>query len=83
VVRRVRARLGKSVVVIGVGGVASADDALAMVRAGADLVQMYTGFVYGGPLSAARIGHELALHVEREGLGTIADLVGADGGLLR
>jgi dihydroorotate dehydrogenase len=83
VVRRVRARLGKSVVVIGVGGVETADDALALVRAGADLVQMYTGFVYGGPLSAARIGHELALRVEREGLGTIADLVGADGGLLR
>jgi dihydroorotate dehydrogenase len=83
IVRRVRARLGRSVVVIGVGGVETADDALALVRAGADLVQMYTGFVYGGPLSVARIGRELALRVEREGLASIADLVGADGALLR
>ncbi len=83
VVRRVRARLGREIVVVGVGGVETADDALALVRAGADLVQMYTGFVYGGPLSAARIGRELAARVEREGAATIADLVGTDGGLLR
>jgi dihydroorotate dehydrogenase len=83
VVRRVRARLGREVVVIGVGGVETADDALALVRAGADLVQMYTGFIYGGPLSPARIARELAARVEREGAATIADLVGTDGPLLR
>jgi dihydroorotate dehydrogenase len=77
VVRRVRARLGRDLVVIGVGGVETADHAMAMVRAGADLVQMYTGFVYGGPLAAARIGRELARRVEREGAASIADFVGA------
>jgi dihydroorotate dehydrogenase len=76
VVRRVRARLGRDVVVVGVGGVETADDALALVRAGADLVQMYTGFIYEGPLAAARIGRQLAQRVEREGAATIADLVG-------
>jgi dihydroorotate dehydrogenase len=80
VVRRVRARLGRDVVVVGVGGVETADDAMALVRAGADLVQMYTGFIYGGPLAAARIGRDLARRVEREGAGTIADLVGIDRG---
>jgi dihydroorotate dehydrogenase len=79
VVRRVRARLGREIVVIGVGGVETADHAMALVRAGADLVQMYTGFIYGGPLSAARIGRELARRVEREGAATIADLVGVEG----
>ena len=79
IVRRVRARLGRGIVVIGVGGVETADDAMALVRAGADLVQMYTGFIYEGPLSAARIGRELGRRVEREGAATIADLVGVEG----
>ena len=74
-----RGRLGRELVVIGVGGIETADDAMAFVRAGADLVQMYTGFVYEGPLSAARIGRDLARRVEREGAATIADLVGVEG----
>jgi dihydroorotate dehydrogenase len=78
VVRRVRARLGRAIVVIGVGGVETADHAMAFVRAGADLVQMYTGFIYEGPLAAARIGRELSRRVEDEGVASIADLVGVD-----
>jgi dihydroorotate dehydrogenase len=50
VVRRARARLGPGACVIGVGGVRAPEDARAMLRAGADLVQVYTGFVYEGPL---------------------------------
>ncbi|HEX3770882.1 MAG TPA: quinone-dependent dihydroorotate dehydrogenase [Polyangiaceae bacterium] len=76
VVRRVRARLGRKTAVIGVGGVEDAEHALALVRAGADLVQMYTGFVYGGPLTPARIARDLARLVGREGARSIAELVG-------
>jgi dihydroorotate dehydrogenase len=76
VVRRVRARLGRKVVVVGVGGVERAEHAMALVRAGADLVQMYTGFVYEGPGAPARIARELGSMVEREGVGSIAELVG-------
>lgn len=76
VVRRVRARLGRSVVVVGVGGIERAEHAMAFVRAGADLVQMYTGFIYQGPLVAARIARDLDRLVEREGRATIADFVG-------
>jgi dihydroorotate dehydrogenase len=76
VVGRVRARLGAKVAVIGVGGIETAEHALALVKAGADLVQMYTGFVYGGPLTAARIGRDLGRLVEREGARSIAELVG-------
>jgi dihydroorotate dehydrogenase len=79
VVRRIRARLGRKPVVVGVGGVERAEHAAALVRAGADLVQMYTGFVYEGPGAPGRIARGLAALVEREGARSIADLVGVGG----
>jgi dihydroorotate dehydrogenase len=79
VVRRVRARLGREAVVIGVGGVESAEHAVALIRAGANLVQMYTGFIYGGPFVPAQISREIASIVERSGAGHIGELVGREG----
>jgi dihydroorotate dehydrogenase len=76
VVRRVRARLGPKPVVVGVGGVERAEHVMALVRAGADLAQMYTGFVYEGPGAPARIARELGAMVEREGAKNIAELRG-------
>jgi dihydroorotate dehydrogenase len=76
VVRRVRARLGPEVVVVGVGGVEAAEHAMALVKAGADLVQMYTGFIYEGPGVAGRIARDLAALVEREGAKTLRELRG-------
>ncbi len=49
--------------VVGVGGIMTAADAMAMLDAGADLVQLYTGFIYGGPGLPAAIN---ALDVERQ-----------------
>jgi dihydroorotate dehydrogenase len=43
------------IAIISVGGITTADDARARLRAGADLVQAYTGFVYGGPMWPRRI----------------------------
>ena len=48
-VRRLRRRLGPNLPIIGCGGVMSAADAQAMLEAGADLVQIYTGLIYRGP----------------------------------
>jgi dihydroorotate dehydrogenase len=79
IVRRVRARLGRSVVVVGVGGVESAGDALSLMRAGADLVQMYTGFVYGGPGAPARITRGIARALDHDGIRSVAEIVGAHG----
>ena len=76
VVARVRARLGAGVTVIGVGGVESADDVIALARAGADLVQMYTGFVYGGPLLPCAIARDLSARMDREGATSLAALAG-------
>jgi dihydroorotate dehydrogenase len=78
VVRRARTRLGRKAVVIGVGGVERAEHAMSLVRAGADLVQMYTGFVYEGPRAPGRVTRGLAAMVEREGARSIAELVGVD-----
>lgn len=55
VVRMVRDQLGPDKTVIGVGGVSTREDYLEMLKAGADLVQAYTGFVYGGPLWPRRV----------------------------
>ncbi len=55
VLRLLRGRVGDRLALIGVGGIATPDDARARLDAGADLVQAYTGFVYGGPLWPRRV----------------------------
>ena len=49
VIRQLRAALGPAFPIIGVGGVMSAQDAVGKIRAGADVVQIYTGLIYEGP----------------------------------
>lgn len=75
VVRRARARLGPDAFVIGVGGVHGTESALAMLRAGADLVQVYTSFVYEGPMLARAICRGLIREMETEGARSLAELV--------
>ncbi|XXX71771.1 quinone-dependent dihydroorotate dehydrogenase [Sorangium sp. So ce134] len=82
-VRRIRARLGGGVTVIGAGGVESAEHAMDQLEAGADLVQLYTGFVYGGPFLPAEIARGLSERVARSGARSIQDLVGRPGGAAR
>ncbi len=49
VIAQLRAALGKGFPIIGVGGVLSGADAVAKIKAGADVVQIYTGLIYKGP----------------------------------
>jgi len=49
VVRQLRAALGPRFPIIGVGGIMSAEDAVEKIRAGADVVQIYSGLIYAGP----------------------------------
>jgi dihydroorotate dehydrogenase len=63
---------------IGVGGVASAADAYAKIRAGASLVQLYTALIYQGTSLVTRIKRELAVMLRRDGFGRLTDAVGAD-----
>ncbi|HET7753132.1 MAG TPA: quinone-dependent dihydroorotate dehydrogenase [Anaeromyxobacteraceae bacterium] len=78
VIRRVAARCAGRLPVVGVGGVLDAEDAYAKIRAGASLVQAYTGFIYGGPLFARTILEGLSKLLERDGFTRIQDAVGAD-----
>ncbi len=62
---------------IGVGGVFSAEDAYALIRAGANLVQVYTGLVYRGPGLVAELVRGLAALLERDGFTSITQAVGS------
>ena len=61
---------------IGVGGIASARDAYAKIRAGASALQLYTGLVYGGLSLGARIAKGLDVQLKQDGFETVADAVG-------
>ncbi|UIO99959.1 quinone-dependent dihydroorotate dehydrogenase [Halobaculum sp. CBA1158] len=64
--------------VVGVGGVSDAAGAYAKIRAGASLVQLYTGLVYEGPSLARDINEGLLDLLERDGFDSVGDAVGAD-----
>lgn len=64
VVARLRDKLGKDFLIIGCGGIMTPEDAAERLHAGADLVQVYTGFVYEGPGFVKRINKRIL----REGL---------------
>lgn len=59
VIRYLAEKSNKSFPIIGVGGIHSAEDALEKIEAGADLVQIYTGFIYEGPKLVKRINKEI------------------------
>ena len=63
---------------IGVGGISSAEDAYAKIRAGASAVQLYTAMVYQGVSVGARIAEGLDRLLARDGVANVADAVGAD-----
>jgi dihydroorotate dehydrogenase len=59
VIKYLSEKSGKAFPIIGVGGIHSATDALEKMKAGADLVQLYTGFIYEGPKLVKRINKAL------------------------
>ncbi|GAB2586423.1 quinone-dependent dihydroorotate dehydrogenase [Streptomyces capparidis] len=78
VLRRLRARTGDRLTLVGVGGVESAEDVWERILAGATLVQGYSGFVYQGPLWNRRIHRGLAALLAASPHRTLAEAVGAD-----
>jgi dihydroorotate dehydrogenase len=61
---------------IGVGGIANAEDAYVKIRAGASLVQLYTALVFAGPTLVNKIKSGLAGLLRSDGFGSIAEAVG-------
>lgn len=76
VIRLLFDAVGRRVPIVGVGGVGSAEDAIGHIRAGASLVQLYTGFVYGGPAAPGRIVKGMSELADREQWSSISQLVG-------
>ena len=76
--RSFRKATGGSIPLIGVGGIATAEDAWERIRAGASLVQLYSAMIYEGPGIARRIVRGLEKRMQREGVNSIADLVGSE-----
>ncbi len=74
VLARMRKRVGPSLPIIGVGGVSSAETALEKIKAGADLVQLYSCMVYEGPGLAGDIIRGLSKLVDREKVSSIGEL---------
>ncbi len=74
--RRAHARARRRIPIVGVGGIMDAADAYTRIRAGATLVQVYTGFVYGGPAFPRRILEELPELLHRDGFRTVEEAVG-------
>jgi dihydroorotate dehydrogenase len=76
ILRKMRARLGPGLLLVGVGGVASGEDAYAKIRAGATLVQLYTALALQGPGLVQRIKRQLAACLARDGFASVMDAVG-------
>ncbi|RRQ51695.1 quinone-dependent dihydroorotate dehydrogenase [Sphingorhabdus wooponensis] len=70
---------GGQMPLIGVGGIASAQDAYARIRAGASLVQIYSALVYQGPGLARKINKQLARLLQADGFTNITEAIGVDG----
>jgi len=66
VVRYLSEKSGRAFPIIGVGGIFTPQDALQMLDAGADLVQVYTGFIYEGPFVARRINRAVLKRMDRK-----------------
>ena len=78
VLRMLRTRLPESIPLIGVGGILHGADAATKQAAGANLVQVYTAFVYQGPGLVRKINEELLELMERDGVREVGEVVGAD-----
>jgi dihydroorotate dehydrogenase len=77
VLARLYARVGGRLALVSVGGIESADDAWQRITAGANLLQGYTGFVYGGGTWAKDIHDGIAKRLREGGFGSLADAVGS------
>ena len=75
--RKFRTASGGEMLLIGAGGIATAEDAFERIRAGASLIQLYSAMVYEGPGIARRIADGLVRRVVEAGFGSIAEAVGS------
>jgi dihydroorotate dehydrogenase len=63
IIRYISQKTGGKIPIIGVGGILSPADAIEKLNAGASLIQLYTGFIYEGPMLAKRINKAILKHL--------------------
>ncbi len=78
ILRHLYKTAGKKLVLIGVGGIFSAEDAYRKIKAGASLVQVYTGWIYRGPSLTKEINKGLVTLLARDGFKNIQEAVGTE-----
>ena len=76
VVKTLYAELKDEIPIIGVGGIMNGEDAWEMLRAGASLVQIYTGFIYGGPTTVRDLNKHILGKLKSGGFTNVAQAVG-------
>lgn len=77
ILHELRAATGGRLPLVGVGGVSSGGEALAKIKAGASLVQLYSAMVFEGPFIARAIARDLSARLTAEGFGSLSEAVGA------
>ena len=75
-VRHTFRRWGKRFIIIGVGGIMSAEDAYEKIQAGASLIALITGMIFEGPQLAGEINHGLVRLLKKDGFANISDAIG-------
>ena len=78
VLAKMRERVGRALPIVGVGGVMTGEDAYLKIAAGANLVQVYTAFIYGGGNAVNAITTDLLARIERSGIGSARTLASSD-----
>ncbi|MGO3327602.1 quinone-dependent dihydroorotate dehydrogenase [Gordonia sp. (in: high G+C Gram-positive bacteria)] len=78
VLRRLYTRVGGRVALVSVGGIETVDQAWERIRAGADLLQVYTGFIYGGPVWLRELNDGIADRIRAHGFSSLSDAVGSE-----
>ncbi len=78
ILAKLRQNVGRKLVLVGVGGIDSAETAWQKMAAGADLIQVYTGMVYEGLGLAGEIVAGLARRLDREKIASIGEIVGRE-----
>jgi len=76
IVQQLYGELQGEIPIVGVGGIMNGESAWQMILAGASLVQIYTGFIYGGPATVRDMNRYILTKLKQHGLNSVSDAVG-------
>lgn len=76
IIRHIHSSTYGKLFIVGAGGIFNGDDAYEKIRAGASLLQLYTGFIYEGPMICKKINRKLIEYVKRDGFKNLSEAIG-------